>query len=131
MSNTATKTTKPATKVAVKPATTYVGPEARLGALCYDLAQLEERIAPLEAERQAIRAELSLLVDQLGTQEVEGFGRLEITAPALVVSYDRQKVERLMLALIDEGRSEIAERISAARKESARAGSLRITRDKD
>jgi hypothetical protein len=126
MSNTATKTTKPA-----KTAPTYVDPEARLGALCYDLAQLEERIAPLEAERQAIRAEISTIIEAIGTQELEGFGRLEITAPALVVSYDRQKVERLMLALIDEGRSEIAERISAARKESARAGSLRITRDKN
>jgi hypothetical protein len=126
MSTTATKTTKPAVT-----APTYVDSEARLGALCYDLDQIEIAIAPLEAERQAIRAELSLLIDQLGTQEVDGFGRLEITAPALVVSYDRQKVERLLLALIDEGRSEIAERISAARKESARTGSLRITRQKD
>jgi hypothetical protein len=119
---------KPVTKAAT---TTYSTADERLGVLCYDLAQLEERIAPLEAERQAIRAELSVLIDQLGTQEVEGFGRLEITAPALVVSFDRQKVERLMLALIDEGRPELAERISAAKKESARAGSLRITREKD
>jgi hypothetical protein len=119
-----------ATKSAPKLAT-YVDPEARLGTLCYDLDQIELALAPLEAERQAIRAELSMIIEQLGTQEVEGFGRLEITAPALVVSYDRQRVERLTLALIDEGRSEIAERISAARKESARAGSLRITRQKD
>ena len=124
MSTTATKTT-------TKPAATYVGPEARLGALCYDLAQLEDRIAPLEAERQAIRAELSMVIEQLGPQDIDGFGRLEITAPALVVSYDRQRMDRLMLALIDEGRPELAERISTARKESARAGSLRITRQKD
>jgi hypothetical protein len=120
-----------AIKPVTKAATIYRTADERLGMLCYDLAQLEERIAPLEAERQAIRAELSVLIDQLGTQEVEGFGRLEITAPALVVSYDRQKVERLMLALIDEGRPELAERISTAKKESARAGSLRITRQKD
>src|SRR5690349_7278371 len=106
MSTTATTTT---TKAATKPAATYVTPEDRLGALCYDLDQIETAIAPLEAERQAIRAELSMLIEQLGTQEIDGFGRLEITAPALVVSFDRQKVERLMLALIDEGRPELAE----------------------
>ncbi len=109
---------------------TYTDPEARLGALCYDLQQVEAALAPLEAERTAIRTDLALIIDALGTQELDGFGRLELTAPAIVVSYDRQKVERLMLALIDEGRSELAERISAAKKESHRAGSLRITREK-
>ena len=119
------------TKTTTKPATTYGTPEDRLGALCYDLDQIELAMAPLAAERQAIRAELSMIIEQLGTQEIDGFGRLEITAPALVVSYDRQRMDRLMLALIDEGRPELAERISAAKKESARAGSLRITRQKD
>jgi hypothetical protein len=120
-----------ATKPAVKTTTTYVTPEARLGALCYDLDQIEIAIAPLEAERQAIRAEISTIIEAIGTQELEGFGKLEITSPARVITYDRTVIERVMLALIDEGRPELAERISAAKKERARAGSLRITRQKD
>jgi hypothetical protein len=126
MSNTATKPTKPAAT-----ATTYVDPEARLGALCYDLAQLEDRIAPLEDERQAIRAEISTIIEAIGPQELEGFGKLEITAAAKVISYDRQKIDALIMALIDEGTPELAERIRTAKKESARSGSLRISRQKD
>jgi hypothetical protein len=127
MSNTATKTKKPATNAAA----TYVDPEARLGALCYDLAQLEDRIAPLEDERQAIRAEISTIIEAIGPQELEGFGKLEITAAAKVISYDRQKIDALIMALIDEGTPELAERIRTAKKESARSGSLRISRIKD
>lgn len=115
-----------------RPATiATIDPAEHLAERCADLAMVEEQIAPLEAQRQAIRADISAIIEAIGTQELEGFGRLEITAPALIVSYDRQKVERLILALIDEGRSDIAQRISATKKESARAGSLRITREKE
>ncbi len=128
MSNTATKTTK---KPAATATTTYIEPEAKLGALCYDLAQIEAAIDPLEAERQAIRADISTIIEAIGPQELEGFGKLEITAAAKVISYDRQKIDALIMALIDEGTPELAERIRAAKKESARSGSLRITREKE
>lgn len=100
-----------------------------LRALCMGLGETESEIALHEAVRQTLRDQISHIVNKIGTVEVAGFGKLEMTNPAIVKSYSKDKIE----ALIDDLLAEhplIAARIAACRTESARAGSLRITREK-
>lgn len=99
-----------------------------LRALCYDLGEVESQIAPLEAERQQLRDKISLVLARMGNKaELAGFGKLELTAPAVVHSYDKKRLDELLIALAGEA-PEIAERLAQCRTESARIGGLRITR---
>lgn len=101
-----------------------------LRALCRDLGEVESQLAPLEAERAALRDQISHVLDRLGgTTEITGFGKLEITAPSIVKSYDKKRLDQLLIDLAAEA-PELVARIAACRTESARAGSLRITRQK-
>lgn len=101
-----------------------------LRALCRDLGEVESQIAPLEAERATLRDQISRVLDHAGGKaEIAGFGKLELSAPAIVRGYDKKRLDELLVALAGEA-PEVAERIAACRTESARAGSLRITREK-
>ena len=61
--------------------------EQRVYALCQELGEVESQIAPLEQERRRLRAELSLLVEELGGKAtVEGFGGLEVCTASVVGS---------------------------------------------
>ncbi len=64
-----------------------------------------------------------------GRVRVAGFGRLEVCNASFVVSYDRQKVEAVILKLIDLGQYHLADALRACKKESARPGGLRILRE--
>jgi regulator of replication initiation timing len=99
----------------------------RLQTLCQELGQIEAEIAPLQQERERLRSELSLLVEELGGKvTVEGFGRLEVSNASFVVSYDRKQIEAVILKLIDLGQYHVADAIRSCKKESARPGTLRI-----
>lgn len=109
----------------------YITPEEALRALLSDLGEVESELQPLEAEKQVLRARISEVVDRIGGKaEIAGFGRLEITAPVKTASYDRKALDALMLELFERNELELARRIAACRQESARAGGLRITREK-
>ncbi len=104
--------------------------EHQLHMLCQELGEVEDQLRPLEEERRRLRAELSLLVEELGGKaKVEGFGRLEVCNASFVVSYDRKKVEAIILKLIDLGQYHLADALRACKKESARPGVLRILRE--
>ncbi len=108
----------------------HAGPHEVLRQLAMDLGEVESELAPLEAERQTLRTRISEVVDRIGGKaEVSGFGKLEITAAAKTVSYDRKQLDQLTIALLDEY-PHIARMIQQCRQESARAGSLRIVREK-
>lgn len=97
--------------------------------LCDRLAQVEQDLAPLQAEREYLRAQLQTRVEQTGGRAtVEGFGRLEVSRASLTVTYDRKKVEELILHLIDHGEHLIAQAIRDCKKESIRPPVLRILR---
>ncbi len=102
----------------------------RLHALCDELNAVEGQIAPLQAERDRIRAELSLLVATQGNKiKLDGFGRLEVSQASIHVSYDRKQIEHVILKLVDAGQYHIADALRSCKKESARPGVLRIMRD--
>ncbi len=102
----------------------------RLQRLCQELGEVEDQLRPLEEERRRIRAELSLVVEELGgTVTVEGFGRLEVSNASFVVSYDRKQVEALILKLVDTGQYHLADALRRCKQESARPAALRILRE--
>ncbi len=104
--------------------------EQQLHMLCQELGEVEDQIKPLEEERRRLRAELSLLVEELGGEvTVEGFGRLEVCNASFVVNYDRKQVEALILKLVDTGQYHLADALRSCKKESARPGALRILRE--
>src|SRR5262249_8331250 len=99
-----------------------------LRALLSDLGEVESQLAPLEEERTTLRAQLSEVVARLGGKaQADGF-RLVLTAPGLVPRYDAKELDHLVLRRRQQGLGEIADQILDARKESARAGQLRITK---
>ncbi len=99
---------------------------------CFDAVPLLADCVPLplwiEWERRG--AERSLVIEELGGKaKVEGFGRLEVCKASFVVSYDRHKVEAIILKLIDLGHYHLADALRSCKKKSARPGVLRILRE--
>lgn len=105
--------------------------EQALRALCSDLAELESDLAPLDAERADLRNQLSHVAARFSSpQVVPGFGRVELTAASVVTSYDKKALDELIILLNRDGDGRIAAQIAQCRTTSERAGSLRITREK-
>lgn len=101
-----------------------------LQTLCSDLSEIEDEIATLSAQRETIRAQIGAIVAQLGGKTMlPGYGRLEITAPAVIVSYDRGQIDTLLTEL-KQSHPELATRLVACRREAARSGGLRIIRER-
>ncbi|KPL83046.1 hypothetical protein [Herpetosiphon geysericola] len=93
------------------------------------IAALDDQIACLNAEREQARTTLSGLVEAAGGKVIlDGVATMEITRPAIVMSYDRAGLEALVRKLVANGRGGIAEMIEKQRKQHHRAGSLRITK---
>lgn len=94
--------------------------------LLSDLGEVESQIAPLEAEKAELRTQISeVLAEMGGRAESEGY-RLTITAPGVSARYDAKELDQLVDYLMARGDDEIAQLILKSRKESARAGQLRI-----
>lgn len=105
--------------------------EQTLRALAYDLAEVQSELEPLKAQEARLRDELSrVLAHAGGKADVAGFGQLTMTAPSITTSYDQKRLDDLVLSLIAEGHTDVAEAIAACRKQGQRAGSLRIVRSK-
>jgi len=81
-------------------------------------------------DRDVMRDQLSQIVGRMGGRaSVAGFGKLELTAPSLARSYDKKRLDQLIIDLATDA-PELAQLVAACRTESPRAGSLRITREK-
>ncbi len=81
----------------------------------------------LKEERRRIQSELLLIIIEVGGKvTVDGFGSLEVSTARLVVSYDRKKVETIILKLIDLSHYHLADALKACKQESVRAGVLPI-----
>ena len=61
--------------------------------------------------------------------DLAGFGRLEIMPPSVTKGYDKKRLDQLVLDLAADA-PELAALIAQCRTESARAGGLRIIREK-
>jgi len=94
-----------------------------------DYARLDDEYQQVGADREQLRERISELVAVVGSQTFPGFGRVEITSPSLMVSFDAKALDQLLLELEAAG-DPLAERIREARREGQRAGGLRIGRER-
>lgn len=105
-------------------------PYEALRSLCMDLGEVESELKPLEQQRDVLRERISGLVDKLGGKaEVAGFGKLQITSPSITTGFDKAQLTALIDELIADY-PDIAQRLVACKTKSARAGGLRIEREK-
>jgi hypothetical protein len=102
---------------------------AALRAIWSDLREVEDQIAVLNEQRDAIREQLSRIIAKTGTVVLAGFGKATLTAPTRVVSYDSKKLGFLCQEL-RSSYPEVAQRIEATQKVSERAGGLRIEKER-
>lgn len=106
--------------------------EYTLRELCRALADVEREIASVEVARSELRDQISRVLARVGDKaEIAGFGKVLITAPSVSRSYDTKRLDALIIQLTADGFSPIAQQIAQAAKETARAGGLRIEREKN
>ncbi len=89
----------------------------------YKEAKQEEADAKVKVD--SVRAVISEVVSVNGKQE-GAWGRAELTQDATVISYDYKQVDSIMAELAAAGHP-AAQALAAARKQSSRAGGLRIS----
>lgn len=101
--------------------------------LVRQLAVVEDNLEPLEQTKQAIRAKLSLIVDRQPGSAIElpGYGKLAIRSAAATKSYDKDKLDQLIIQLTMDGQVELAQAIGGCKKEGSRTGGLVITKEKE
>ncbi len=105
-------------------------PMEALRSLCDDYTELDDTYKQFEAMREQTRAQISQVLEKLdGKAEIAGFGKLEITAPAITTGYDKAKI-RALLDELYEDHPDIAARLAACQTKSMRAGGLRIERER-
>jgi hypothetical protein len=100
---------------------------SELQSLLEELRTVEDALALLEAQRTTVRSQIQQCVAQLGGRVIlPGVGQLEITAPSVTISYDRQQVEALISELTITYAA-VAARLAACRTEALCSDGLRIT----
>ena len=101
-----------------------------LRSLCDDYEEIEQSYKDYEGLRNQTRDQLSHVVEKLdGKVEVKGFGVLTLTAPTITEGYDKKLIRDLIMDLVADY-PDIAGRLAACATKSARAGGLRIEREK-
>jgi hypothetical protein len=99
--------------------------------LISNIAELDSELALLTAERDTLRAALSVLVEQHGGKiSIPGLARAEIRAPVILESVDRGALSELVQSLRETGHAGIADEISRCTKKSVRAGSLVVVMER-
>lgn len=101
-----------------------------LRALCGDYEEVEQSYKDFAQIRDGLRDQISQVVDKLGGKvELRGFGTLMVTSPTVSEGYDKTAIRALIMDLVTDY-PDIAARIAACATKSARAGGLRIEREK-
>jgi hypothetical protein len=106
--------------------------EQALDELVASLDSLDDKLAPLEEQKKVLRDHISVVLEYATggrKTEVRGY-ELQITQASTTTTFDAKALEKLALDLVEEGQGEVARRLLACKKESSRAGSLRIVRPK-
>lgn len=107
-----------------------VSPMEALRSLCADYEEIETSYKDFERIREATRDQISHVLTKLdGKAEIAGFGKLTLSDPVIVKGFDKAKIQALINELVEEYPA-IAARLVACETKSARAGSLRIEREK-
>ncbi len=107
-----------------------VGPMEALRSLCSDYEEVEQSYRDFDGVRNQLREQISTVLLKLdGKATVPGFGKLALTEPVITKGFDKALIQALINELVEEY-PDIAARIVACGTKSARAGGLRIERER-
>jgi hypothetical protein len=96
-----------------------------------DYFEIDSEITALEATQKDIRRNIeTLAVAMGGNVKLAHIGSVVITEPSTSHSYDTKSIDALLYELIENGELNTAKKIMECKKETTRAGGLRITKAK-
>ena len=96
-----------------------------------DYFEIDSEITALEATQKDIRRNIeTLAVAMGGNVKLAHIGSVIITEPSTSHSYDTKSIDALLYELIENGELNTAKKIMECKKETTRAGGLRITKAK-
>lgn len=101
-----------------------------LRSLCSDYEEIDATLKDFKGMHEQTRDQISTVMVKIGDKvEVKGFGTLTLMQPSIVEGFDKKALTELIVALTQEG-NDVAQRLAACRTKSARAGGLRIERER-
>jgi hypothetical protein len=96
-----------------------------------DYFEIDSEITALEATQKDIRRNIeTLAVAMGGNVKLAHIGSVIVTEPSTSHSYDTKSIDALLYELIENGELNTAKKIMECKKETTRAGGLRITKAK-
>jgi hypothetical protein len=99
--------------------------------LLRDYFEIDSEIQALEATQKDIRKSIETLTIALGGNvKIAHIGTALVTESSTSHAYDTKAIDALLLDLISLGELHTAKRIMECKKETTRAGGLRITKAK-
>ena len=102
-----------------------------LEALMRDYFETDSEITALEAIKNDIRRNIeTLAVAMGGNVKLAHIGSVIVTEPSTSHSYDTKSIDALLMELVQAGELHTAKKIMECKKETTRAGGLRITKAK-
>ncbi len=96
-----------------------------------DYFEIDSEITALEATKNDIRRNIETLTIAMGgSVKLAHIGSVMVAEPSKSHSYDTKGIDALLLELIESGELHTAKKIIDCKKETTRAGGLRITKAK-
>ena len=96
-----------------------------------DYFEIDSEITALEATQKDIRKNIETLTIAMGGNvKLAHIGSVMVTEPSTSHSYDTKMIDALLFELVENGELNTARRIMDCKKETTRAGGLRITKAK-
>jgi len=96
-----------------------------------DYFEIDSEITALESTQKDIRRNIETLTIAMGGNvKLAHVGSAIVTEPSTSHSYDTKSIDALLYELIENGELSTAKKIMECKKETTRAGGLRITKAK-
>ncbi len=107
-----------------------ISAEQALKLLVDDIAEIEQVYERAEQARKQKRAEIEQVVLALGGKAQAGGYEMVVTGSSTVSNYDTKRLDAVVADLLKRGYLDIAQEIAECRKETQRAGSLRVSKER-
>lgn len=109
----------------------YSSDQELLAVSMRDYFEIDSEIQALEATQKDIRRSIETITIALGGNvKIAHIGTALVTESSISHAYDTKAIDALLLDLISIGELHTAKRIIDSKKETTRAGGLRITKAK-
>ena len=111
--------------------TNYDSDQELLAVSMRDYFEIDSEIQALEATQKDIRRNIETITIAMGGNvKLAHIGTALVTESSISHAYDTKAIDALLLDLISLGELHTAKRIMECKKETTRAGGLRITKAK-